>query len=262
MRSRFSVLVLCLVVAAAAGQQPVPDDTAWEAFLQWLNQQLPNSNPEDLIPPYRAVLLRRGLTPAEADRLMSQLGHRAFTDPAGAKVLWNKVYAGAKPIFNLTPNGFLAKIVDGRTPGTALDVGMGQGRNAVFLAQRGWSVTGIDPSDEAVRLAEQSAQAAGVRITAVAAADSAFDFGSARWDLIVVTYVRDLDGNDARRIWRALKPGGILVYENGASPKNEVLRAFLDFQILHFEDADDTPDWHPERRTRIQRLAAQKPESR
>ena len=58
----------------------------------------------------------------------------------------------------------------------------------------------------------------------------------------MVTYVRDLDGNDARRIWRALKPGGILVYENGASPKNEVLRAFLDFQILHFEDADETPD--------------------
>ena len=58
---------------------------------------------------------------------------------------------------------------------------MGQGRNAVFLAKRGWSVTGIDPSDEAVRLAEQSAQAAGLRITALTAADSAFDFGSARW---------------------------------------------------------------------------------
>jgi SAM-dependent methyltransferase len=139
---------------------------------------------------------------------------------------------------------------------------MGQGRNAVFLAKRGWSVTGVDPSDEAVRLAEQSAQATGVRITAVAAADSAFDFGSARWDLIVVTYVRDLDGNDARRIWRALKPGGILVYENGASPQTDVFRSFLVFQLPPFEDAYDTPFSHPARRSRIQRLAAQKPESR
>jgi 2-polyprenyl-3-methyl-5-hydroxy-6-metoxy-1,4-benzoquinol methylase len=149
-------------------------------------------------------------------------------------------------------------VVKDRQPGKALDVGMGQGRNAVFLAQHGWEVTGIDPSDEAIRLAQNNARVAGVGIETRVAGDDTFDFGTNRWDLIVVMYIRDLNVEDAGRIWKALKPGGILVYENGADTRNQVLRSFLRFQILRFEDVDDVPDWHPDRRIRVQRLAAQK----
>lgn len=71
-------------------------------------------------------------------------------------------------------------------------------------------------------------------------------------------YVRDLDVEDAARIWKALKLGGILVYENGADTRNQVLRSFLAFRIVRFEDVEDVPDWHADRRIRVQRLAAQK----
>jgi len=45
--------------------------------------------------------------------------------------------------------------------------------------------------------------------------------------------IRGLD--DAERFWKALKPGGMVVYENGANENNSVLRAFLGFRIIRFE---------------------------
>ena len=73
-----------------------------------------------------------------------------------------------------------------------------------------------------------------------------------------MTYVRDLNQGDAESFWKALKPGGILVYENGADANNSVLSPFLKFQIIRFEDIQTTPEWNPERKTRIQRLIAEK----
>ena len=73
-----------------------------------------------------------------------------------------------------------------------------------------------------------------------------------------MTYVRDLTKADAERFWKALRPGGIVVYENGADEKNGLLRAFLDFQIVRFEDVETTADWNPDRKTRLQRMVAQK----
>jgi hypothetical protein len=67
-----------------------------------------------------------------------------------------------------------------------------------------------------------------------------------------------LTKDDAERFLRALKPGGIVVYENGADERNSVLRAFLGYQIIRFEDVQTTPEWNPENRVRVQRLIAQK----
>jgi hypothetical protein len=177
--------------------------------------------------------------PADAEREMERLGHLAFTRPDGAKVLWNKVYGGRDPIFIQTPNALLASAIldrkPGRKPGKALDFGMGQGRNTVFLAMQGWDVTGFDPSDEGVRLAQ------------------------AKWDLIVMTYIRSLTASDAERIQRALAPGGIFVYENGSDRRNELLKLFLPFRILRFEDVDAFPDWNPGEKIRLERLVAEKP---
>jgi Tellurite resistance protein TehB len=134
---------LCLTAALLCAQ---PDtDGQWKAFLTWLSAQPPDSKPANLIRPYRAELIRKGMPPAQADREMERLGHLAFTRPDGARVLWNKVYGGHDPIFVETPNALLAGAIDGHKPGKALDFGMGQGRNAVFLAMQGWDVTGFDP---------------------------------------------------------------------------------------------------------------------
>ena len=170
---------------------------------------------------------------------------------------WNKVYAADNPIFTDKPNALLASVVEGRRPGKALDVGMGQGRNSIFLALLGWDVTGIDPSDVGMRIAQANAQKTGVKIHTIATTDREFDFGDTQWDLVVYTYIRSLTSNDAQRLERALRPGGIVVYENGGVG-NEVLRAFLGFRIVRFEDVEAFGDWKVDQRMRIQKLVAEK----
>ena len=119
-------------------------------------------------------------------------------------------------------------------------------------------MTGIDPSDESIRRARAAAARADVEITTAVAADDEFDFGTERWDLIVVTYVKTLAEKDAERIARALRRGGVLVYENGAADDSQVLQAFANFRILRFEDALDYADWNPNEKMRIYRLVAQR----
>jgi SAM-dependent methyltransferase len=246
------------LTAALLSAQSDPE-AQWKVFLAWLSARPPDSKPANLIQPYRAELIRQGISPAEAERETDRLGHLAFTRPDGAKVLWNKVYGGHDPIFVQTPNALLASAIEGRKPGRALDFGMGQGRNAVFLAMQGWEVTGFDPSDEAVRQAQANAAKAGVKIGALVSTDDQFDFGVAQWDLIAMTYVRSPAAGDAERIRRALAPGGIFVYENGSDRHNELLKLFLPLRILRFEDADALPDWNPTEKIRLERLVAEKP---
>jgi len=52
--------------------------------------------------------------------------------------------------FKRSPNSLLVEAVKGRRPGSALDVGMGEGRNAIYLAKQGWHVTGIDRAEGAL----------------------------------------------------------------------------------------------------------------
>jgi 2-polyprenyl-3-methyl-5-hydroxy-6-metoxy-1,4-benzoquinol methylase len=176
-----------------------------------------------------------------------------------AKSYWNKVYAGGGRIFVRQPTT-LVNAVKERRPGKALDIGMGQGRNAIFLAQQGWDVTGFDPSDEGVRQAQAKAGKVGVRLHALVARQEDFDLGASQWDLIVMTYVRRLKAGDDERLASALRPGGIFVYENNnVGEQNELLRTFLQFRILRFEDIDTNSDWHPEIRQRVERLVVEKP---
>lgn len=74
-------------------------------------------------------------------------------------------------------------------PLTALDVGMGLGRNAIYLAQQGWTVTGFDPADKAVAQANEAARKSGVSLTTVVQGSEDFDFGTNRWDLVLLSYV-------------------------------------------------------------------------
>ena len=79
---------------------------------------------------YRDHLLKSGLPPDEAHRtLRLALAHDEGT-------LYDQVYSGV-PEFQTEPNRLLMEVVDQRRPGKALDVGMGQGRNALALARQG-----------------------------------------------------------------------------------------------------------------------------
>jgi 2-polyprenyl-3-methyl-5-hydroxy-6-metoxy-1,4-benzoquinol methylase len=155
-------------------------------------------------------------------------------------------------------------------PGKALDVGMGQGRNAIFLAQQGWEVTGFDPADKAVAAAQEQAKQVGVKLTALVLRDDQFDFGKEQWNLIVLSYVslRHL----VPRLFDALKPGGLVVIEGfhrdatktvsiGGGvvfDTNELLRLFDRFRVLRYEDTDGQGDFGMQR-TRLVRFCAQKP---
>ena len=75
---------------------------------------------------------------------------------------------------------FLARAIDAIPPGKALDVAMGQGRNSLFLARKGWDVTGYDVSKVGPSTAEASAVAARLTIHTVLKGHNDFDFSAAR----------------------------------------------------------------------------------
>jgi 2-polyprenyl-3-methyl-5-hydroxy-6-metoxy-1,4-benzoquinol methylase len=107
--------------------------------------------------------------------------------PQSQRERWNKVFSSADADFNRQPNAFLLKTVKGMTPGSALEIGMGQGRNTIAIARLGWDVTGIDISDEGIRQALAEAKKQNVNIHAVVADADKFDFGKERYDLIYAT---------------------------------------------------------------------------
>ena len=77
---------------------------------------------------------------------------------------WNARYSESTQIWSGNPNAALVREVTGLTPGRALDLGCGEGADAIWLAQQGWSVRGVDVSDVALDRARLHATAAGVEI--------------------------------------------------------------------------------------------------
>jgi 2-polyprenyl-3-methyl-5-hydroxy-6-metoxy-1,4-benzoquinol methylase len=149
----------------------------------------------------------------------------AQNPPQNTKERWNKVYSNPKPTYPTEPNKFLTEVVRGRKTGKALDVGMGSGRNSLFLAQQGWEVTGVDISDEGIRVAKKQAAKLGVKLRAVLQSADEFNFGKEQWDLILGMYVHKTFTQNAVRIREGLKPGGIVVVEGfHRSIGNRILR--------------------------------------
>ncbi len=187
------------------------------------------------------------------------------------KEQWNKVFASPEPIFNTKPNAFLAEAVKGRKPGKALDIGMGQGRNSIFLAQQGWEVTGIDISDEGIRIAKETAAKQGLRLNTVQQSIFEFDFGREQWDLIAGIFMQSVIPRLADRLPAALKPGGIVVVEGyhedrakvadsarGGFKNNLLLRLFDSLRIVHYEDRFGPADWDAGKSMPIVRFIARK----
>jgi len=71
--------------------------------------------------------------------------------------MWEERYAGSQPIWSGRPNARLVEVISDLTPGTALDLGCGEGGDAVWLAQRGWRVTAVDISNNALQRAAHAA---------------------------------------------------------------------------------------------------------
>mgnify|MGYP001812071856 CR=1 FL=1 len=166
---------------------------------------------------------------------------------------WNRKYADRSSEAPTEPAAFLKQAVTWmRCRGKALDLAMGAGGNAVFLAERGFEVTGIDISEVGVNHSRRHAQVRGVQIESLVADLASLSLGDSCWDLIVNFYF--LDRSLFPKFITALAPGGHFVLETfstdhpplggGFGPKNpayllepnELLSAFAELRVLHYED--------------------------
>ncbi len=247
-----------------------PDQQVYELWRFWLVGQPADVQKlfdhDDTTPKglelYRKQLQSEGDTAGEVERKL----HIIDKDREHWEIeRWNRTLTSNSPRINWRPNEFLVQMASGRKPGRALDVGMGQGRNALWLAQQGWETTGYDPADKAVALARETAAKAGVKLTTVIARDSDFDMGEAKWDLILLSYVEIRE--NAPKVIRALAPGGVVIAEyfhqdGGAAPggfaDNELLRLFEKLRVIRYEDADAVADFGLQK-TRLVRICAEKP---
>ncbi len=123
---------------------------------------------------------------------------------------WDARYAAADLVWSAEPNQFLPPAVEGSTPGRALDLACGEGRNAIWLAREGWEVTAVDFSPVAIGKARRIAGDTEVdwRVGDV----TAFETEPVH-DLVVIFYVH-LPGREFAELFgvarAALAPGGRL----------------------------------------------------
>lgn len=127
---------------------------------------------------------------------------------------WDARYAGQERLWSGQPNGALVAEVAGLTPGRVLDVGCGEGADAVWLARGGWDVTALEVSGVALGRAAGHARDAGVAVHWVHAglAEAALPPGS--FDLVSAQYpalLRTPDAAAERALLAAVAPGGVLL---------------------------------------------------
>jgi 2-polyprenyl-3-methyl-5-hydroxy-6-metoxy-1,4-benzoquinol methylase len=129
---------------------------------------------------------------------------------------WNERYAAQPLLWNVDPGPFLGGEVGGRPPGHALDLGAGEGRTALWLAEHGWTVTAVDFSDVALDRGRQRAEDVGVggQIEWICADLLEFDPAGGAYDLVLMMFVH-LRQPPRRRLLRAaagaLAPGGMVL---------------------------------------------------
>lgn len=150
--------------------------------------------------------------------------------PSANEADWDHRYSGDQ-MWSGKPNGTLVNEIDGRPVGRALDVGAGEGGDALWLAEQGWNVTASDISQRALDRVAAEAQRRGLRIECRHAdANALRAFESRAFDLVSAQYAsipRTPDGRGVRNLLDAVAPGGMLLV---VSHDLEPLRAPIDTQ--------------------------------
>ena len=141
------------------------------------------------------------------------------------------------------PNGRLVAEVADLTPGRALDVGCGEGADAIWLARRGWTVTAIDISDVAVGRAREAAELAGATVEWVCGDALQTPFPARSFDLVSMQYpaLPKAAGEAAvRTLLDTVRPGGLLlaVYHDLDDEHREHMKS-QGFDPADYVGADD-----------------------
>ena len=145
----------------------------------------------------------------------SQQSPAPAEQPAGGmEDFWDRRYAEMESLWSGRPNGTLVREVEGVEPGRVLDVGCGEGADALWLAEQGWDVTALDVSRVALDRAAREAAARNLRVTWLHSGllEAALPAGS--YDLVSAQYpalLRTPENLAEHALLDAVAPGGLLL---------------------------------------------------
>jgi thioredoxin reductase len=138
----------------------------------------------------------------------------AAARPSANEADWDHRYGGEQ-LWSGSPNGTLVNEISGMTPGRALDVGAGEGGDALWLARQGWQVTASDISQPALDRIDAEATRHGLHVGRLHMDANALNaFGTAAFDLVSAQYAsipRTPDCRGVRNLLNAVAPGGTLL---------------------------------------------------
>jgi SAM-dependent methyltransferase len=169
---------------------------------------------------------------------------------------WDERYRSGRAEERETePNPLLAETCSKLPPGKALDLACGAGRNAIWLAQRGWSVTAVDGAPTAIEILRRRASEGGVAVDAriFDLEKREFEIEENCWDLIAMCFYLQTSLFEPAK--RGVRPGGIVlaivhIAEAGEEPTGHRLRPgelrqyFLDCEILHYYEGKSNDSAH------------------
>ena len=171
--------------------------------------------------------------------------------------MWNERYQGEDFVYGKEPNGFLCEAIRGVPAGRVLCLAEGEGRNAVFLAERGHTVTAVDASAVGLEKAQRLAAERGVQITSEVADLAEFEIKRESWQTIVSIFCHvppEIRTKLHRRVVAGLSPGGRFILEaytpaqldlgTGGPPVRELMMTLAELEKelagLDFEHALET----------------------
>jgi SAM-dependent methyltransferase len=168
------------------------------------------------------------------------------------EAFWEQFYGEREQVWSGTPNAALVVEIEGLAPGTALDVGCGEGADAIWLARQGWRVTGVDISQVALDRAAAHAAEAGVGDrTTWERHDLSRSMPDGPFDLVSVHFLHSPVDDPRDRALRAaaaaVAPGGrLLVVSHEAVPWHPEVEFPTAQEVLDSLDLDRA-EWDVER---------------
>jgi 2-polyprenyl-3-methyl-5-hydroxy-6-metoxy-1,4-benzoquinol methylase len=166
---------------------------------------------------------------------------------------WDRLYNTQNYVYGTEPASFLKDHLKLLPNGKVLDIAMGEGRNAVYLARKGFKVEGVDISEVALRKARRLAKENRVAVQTINADLNTYEIKPDSYDVILnIDY---LQRSLVPQIKKGLRKGGVVVFENYTVEqlqntqeqlpaayllnKGELKELFKDFQILLYRESND-----------------------
>ncbi|GAA3754604.1 class I SAM-dependent methyltransferase [Salinactinospora qingdaonensis] len=177
--------------------------------------------------------------------------HEHTTEHASEEEFWDAFYSESERVWSGKPNAALVREVAGMRPGSALDLGCGEGADAVWLARQGWQVTAVDISRAALeRAARHAAEAGAAERIDYQRHDLAASFPAGVFDLVSAHFLHSPGDMPREQILRsaaaAVAPGGVLLIVGHAAPPGGQDNPHADMHLPTPREVLDSLDLEPQ----------------